>query len=298
MVYVPGTFYTTYAEIKGTRVSFKIWPAAAPEPDAWSFSSSETNLTTGNFGGPAVQNSTAVTTHVFTFDNLTALSPSYVFGAFELQRFDSVTGQFETVMLGSSPTLTGFNDFEARVGIDSVYRLRMLNIYNFAGAWSTQVTGAPPAPGVTGGCADMTGALIFTSNADQSGLSNAAYIMQWDGRPDETFSLPEGDSVQYLEMYDRDGRVAFHGTERGLEALSRTVLLNAAAIAPARLADATTIRDLAWRDLPYVCVRDDIGDRWYANVRIPAVSATQNRTNYLARLDITELTRTPAQVNP
>ncbi len=224
--------------------------------------------------------------------------PASGFGAYELQRFDSVTHNFETIMLSTTVTGTGFNDFEARVGLNSVYRIRVLNIYNFAGAWSTQVTGAPPAPGVTGGCADATGALIFTSNADQSGLSNAAYVMQWDGAPDETFTLPEGSAVQFQEMYGRDGRVAFHGTERGLETFSRTLLINAAAIDPARLADTTTLRDLAWRDLPYVCVRDDIGDRWYSNVQVPAVSVMQNRTQYLARVDITELTRTPAQVNP
>lgn len=224
--------------------------------------------------------------------------PASGFGAYELQRFDSVTRNFETIMLSTTVTGTGFNDFEARVGLNSVYRIRVLNIYNFAGAWSTQVTGAPPTPGVSGGCADATGALIFTSNADQSGLSNAAYVMQWDGAPDETFTLPEGSAVQFQEMYGRDGRVAFHGTERGLETFSRTLLINAAAIDPARLADTTTLRDLAWRDLPYVCVRDDIGDRWYSNVQVPAVSVMQNRTQYLARVDITELTRTPAQVNP
>jgi hypothetical protein len=220
------------------------------------------------------------------------------FGAYELQRFDAVTHIFETIMLSTTVTGTGFNDFESRVGLNSVYRIRVLNIYNFAGGWSAQVTGAPPTPGVTGGCGDSTGALIFTSNADQSGLSNAAYVMQWDGAPDETFALPEGSAVQFQEMYGRDGRVAFHGTERGLETFSRTLLIQAGAIDPARLADTTTLRDLAWRDLPYVCVRDDIGDRWYANVQIPAVSVMQNRTQYLARVDITELTRIPAQVNP
>jgi hypothetical protein len=229
--------------------------------------------------------------------NQTSLAASG-FGAYELQRWDTVTLAFETVMLSQTVTGTGFNDFEARVGLPSVYRMRVLNVYNFAGAWSGQVTGAPPTPGVTGSCPDATGALIFTGNADQSGLSNAAYIMQWSGTPEEAFSLPEGDQVAFLPMYRRDGVAAFHGTERGLESFARTLLVNAAAIDPARLADTTTLRDLAWRDLPYVCVRDDIGDRWYANVRVPAVAASGNRTKYLARVEIVELTRTPAPVQP
>lgn len=226
--------------------------------------------------------------------------PSTGFGAYELQRFDSLypTGDFQTIMLATSPTVTGFNDYEARVGITSAYRIRALNALNFAGQWSTYVSGAPPAPGVTGGCSNATGALIFTSNADQSGASNAAYVMQWDGNPDEGFSLPEGDMVAFQPIYGRDGVIAFHGTERGLETFSRLVLLQQAAIDPVRLADAKTLRDLAWADLPYVCVRDDIGDRWFSNVRVPNINVRNNRQSYMARVDITETTLTPYPVDP
>ncbi len=290
-----NTWYTIELRVAATTLQARMWKTADPTP-AFQIAATDTSLTAGTNAGVFTRNDTAVTTHVLSVDNYVASPPA--FGAFELQRFDTVTATFQTIMLATGPTTSSFNDFESRVGLSSVYRIRMLNIYNFAGSWSTQVTGAPPAPGVTGGCADATGALIFTSNADQSGLSNAAYIMQWDGAPDETFTLPEGNSVQFQEMYGRDGRVAFHGTERGLETFSRTLLIHAGAIDPARLADTTTLRDLAWRDLPYVCVRDDIGDRWYANVQLPAVSVMQNRTQYMARVDIVELTRTPAQVNP
>ncbi len=221
------------------------------------------------------------------------------FGAYELQRFDTTPGaDFETIMLASSPYVTGFNDFEARVGVDSVYRIRSLNVYNFAGAWSTQVTGGIPSPGVTGGCDDATGALIFTSNADQTGASNAAYMMQWDGEPVEDFGLPEAEQVVFQAMYGRDGVVAFHGTERGLEDFSRVLLIHAAAVDPVRLADVKTLRDLAWADLPYVCVRDDIADRWFANVQVPTVNARFNRTTYMARVDIREVTQTPYAVDP
>lgn len=221
------------------------------------------------------------------------------FGAYELQRFDTTPGAgFETIMLATSPYVTGFNDYEARIGITSVYRIRSLNVLNFAGAWSPYVSGAPP--GVTvGPCGDNTGALAFTSNAAQSGIHNAAYIMQWaSGLPTEAFGLPEADMVQFQPMYNRDGSIAFHGTERGLEDFTRDVLLHAGAIDPIRLTDARTIRDLAWADLPYVCVRDERGDRWFANVRIPSVASQRNATQYMARLEITETTRTPHAVNP
>lgn len=224
--------------------------------------------------------------------------PATGFGAYEIQRWDNLQDDFETIALATNLNLISFNDYEARVGISSVYRIRALNALNFAGAWSTYVTGAPPTPGVTGGCEDQTGALIFTSNAAQSGIYNAAYAMQWEGTPNESFELPEAGAVQLQPIYGRDGSIAFHGTERGLEAFSRVVLLQAAAIDPIRLADAKTIRDLAWAALPYVCVRDDIGDRWFANVRVPNISVRNNRRSYLARIDITETTPCPYPVNP
>lgn len=226
--------------------------------------------------------------------------PTSGFGAYELQRYDYLdpTGDFQTIMFGTDPTLLAFNDYEARTGITSVYRIRAINALNFNGLWSTYVSGTPSAPGVTGACADQTGALIFTSNADQTGASNAAYVMQWDGTPVEDFDLPEADMVAFQPMYGRDGSIAFHGTERGLERFSRFVLLQAAAIDPVRLADAKTLRDLAWADLPYVCVRDGRGDRWFSNVRVPGVNARFDATRYMASIEITETTRTPYPVDP
>lgn len=221
------------------------------------------------------------------------------FGAYELQRWDSVTGgDFATIMLSTAASGTSFRDYEPRVGVTAVYRIRTLNVLNFAGSWSTYVSGAPPAPGVTGGCGSQDGVLIFTSNSSQAGSDNAAYVMQWDGTPAESFSLPEADMVTFQPMYGRDGSIAFHGTERGLEEFSRQVLLQAGAIALPSLADASDIRDLAWAQLPYVCVRDDRGNRWFANVRVATVTARNNAQNYTSRLDVTETTRTPYPVNP
>lgn len=224
--------------------------------------------------------------------------PSTGFGAYELQRWDNYVSDFQTIMLCTDPTVLTFNDFEARVGTTSVYRIRTLNVLNFAGLWSTYVSGTPVAPGITGSCNDETGALIFTSNAEQAGAKNAAYIMQWDNVPNEDFTLPEAGFVQFQPMYGRDGAVAFHGTERGLETFTRNVLIQAGALSPAVLGNVTTIRDLAWDQIPYVCVRDGRGNRWFANVRVPSISARNDAQNYMARLDITELTRTPYPVDP
>lgn len=225
------------------------------------------------------------------------------FGQYELQRLDTVDGVWQTIMLTSAAAAvtgtTAFNDYEARVGVSSVYRIRVLNLYNFAGAWSSQVTGSPPAPGVSGGCADMTGALIFTTNAAQQGNANAAYIMQWESdTPEESFSLPEAGEVIFQQFYNRDGSVAFHGTERGLETFQRLLLISGGALALESMANGKTIRDLAWGNYPYICVRDDLGNRWFATVQIPAISVRNNRQAYMATAVITETTQTPFAVSP
>lgn len=241
---------------------------------------------------------TGIGYHQIGWSAQTAL-PVSGFGAYELQRWDTVTGgDFATIMLSTAASGTSFRDYEARVGVTAVYRIRVLNVLNFAGSWSTYVSGAPPAPGVTGGCGSQDGVLIFTSNSSQAGADNAAYVMQWDSTPNENFDLPESDMVTFQPMYGRDGSIAFHGTERGLEEFSRQVLLQAGAIALPSLADATDIRDLAWAQLPYVCVRDDRGNRWFANVRVSGVNARNNAQNYTASVTVAEQTRTPYPVNP
>jgi hypothetical protein len=217
------------------------------------------------------------------------------FGAYELQRFDAHT-DWQTIMSASSTLVTGFNDYEARVGIASVYRIRATNLYDFAGAWSTQVTGTVAAPGVAG-CAVDGGTLIFTTNEDQTGASNLAYSPAWERSAEETFDFPEADQVTFQRMYNRDGSTAFHGTERGLEHFTRILVIQQAAIDPIRLANLRSLRDLAWADLSYVCVRDDIGDRWLSNIRVPGENVRQ-RALYLATVDITEVTQTASPVDP
>lgn len=288
-------------QVKGSWLRAKAWDSDQPEPPWWQIVVTDTTYTSGTLAGVGARDNTSTPSTTWHFSGFTVRPPDHAFGGIELQRFDQVTGSFETIMLASSPACTGFNDFEARVGLSSVYRARTVNVYNFAGQWSTTVTGAPPPPGVTGNgtCPDQTGALIFTSNADQTGLRNCAYVMNWESaNPTEGFSLPEADAVQNMALYNRDGRVAFHGTERGLEAFSRQLLIAAGSIDPARLADVKMLRDLAWDDLPYVCVRDDIGDRWFSSVRVPIVNAQINRTTYMANVEIIETTRTPAIVDP
>lgn len=285
-------------QVQGAWLRAKAWDSDQAEP-WWQVVTTDSSLTTGNNAGLFARDDTAsALPDSWFYTSFTVRPPDHAFGGYELQRYDTVGGAFETIMLASSPAVTGFSDFEARVGVSSVYRIRALNVYQFAGAWSAQVTGSIAAPGVSGPC-DLARPLILTSNADQSGARAVAYLAQHEGGTAvEGFSLPEAGMVEYLPTYGADGRVAFHGTERGLEAFSRRVLIASTTPSPAIVADARGLREVAWADLPYVCVRDDRGNRWLANARVANVSWHDDRSFALADLDITELTTTPAIIDP
>lgn len=220
-------------------------------------------------------------------------------GGIELQRRDEVDTDWKTIMKSSSFCTYGFNDFEARVGVESFYRVRTYHTYDFYGEWF-DVDGASttlPAPGITG-AENGNSILIFTSNERQDGSANLAYVMTWDNAITEDFTFPEADAVELRALYGRDYVMAFHPTERGGERFSRTMLVNNAGVATQRVRDGfRSLRDMAWTDLSYVCVRNELGDRWLAAVQVPSGKIQRNRRLYLARVDITEVTDTPTQVD-
>jgi hypothetical protein len=225
----------------------------------------------------------------------TASSGPYVV---ELQRMDTVDTDWQTIMMHASPASGAgtFNDYEARVGLLSSYRIREVNAFGFAGSWSSTVTATIAEPGVTIGCTGHV--LIFTSNEVQDGSRNLAYSTAWQGRVEEAFSFPEASSVQLQAMYDRDFVTAFRSTERGGERFERELLIQAAAISPPTLADFHGLRDMAWADLSYVCVRDDDGNRWFATVIVPSGRVMHFRKIYTAVVGIIQVTDTPSQVSP
>lgn len=229
----------------------------------------------------------------------TALSSQPVsgFGAYELQRMDDLT-DWQTIMSATDMTTSSFNDYEARVGIASSYRIRSTNVYNFAGPWSDTIAETIDDPGVTIGCGTGGHLLIFTSNSQQDGSINLAYSTVWEGTVNEDFEFPETGDVILQKMYGKNFVTAFRPLERGGERFSRTLLVQAAAIAPPTLGDFTALRDLAWDQVPYVCVRDEDGNRWFATIFVPSGRVQLNRTIYMAPITVQEVTDIPFPVDP
>ena len=214
---------------------------------------------------------------------------------YELQRMDTVDTDWQTIMM-AGPTVSGFNDYEARPGILTSYQIREINSYGFYGPWSSTVTATMTSPGITGGCTTGGHVLIFTTNEVQDGSSNLAYSSVWEGRVEEQFNFAEAGFTQLQAMYDRDFFVAFRPLERGGEQFSREILVQAAAISPPTLGDFRSLRDMAWDDVSYICVRDEDGNKWLANVTVPTGRVAHYRRIYRAQVQIIEVTDTPSQV--
>lgn len=219
--------------------------------------------------------------------------------AFELQRRDEVDDEWQTIMLSTGTALSGFRDYEARVGVESEYRIRTVNELDFYGPWSTTLTSTLTSPGVAGLSDDGNSVLIFTTNERQGGLTNLAYVMTWESDVTEEFSFPEASTVQLRDVFRRDFPIAFRPAERGGERFSRDIIVQNAAVPTGLERDGfRSLRDLAWEDVSYICVRNELGDRWFANVNVPSGQVTRNRRLYIARIDIAEVSAVPSAADP
>jgi hypothetical protein len=290
--YEANVWYRLRVRIHGYSFRAKLWRVEEDEPDGWSATTTDSTsyvtgwvgvisgITSGNLNAP----------QTFEYDDLCVVPAEIADGAVEIQRMDDFE-DWQTIYLASPCGLPEFCDYEARVGVTSSYRIRTVNGLDFPGDWSVTVTGSIASPGVDG-VTGKPGALIFTSNQDSA--SSLAYMEVFDRNLEEQFSFAEAGFQELRTQYGRDYFIAFRPTERGGEQFTRTILVQSAAIPPISLGNFNTLRDLAWQDLPYICVRDELGNRWFANVLVPGGNVRRNRRLYLAQVTITEVTDTPA----
>jgi hypothetical protein len=269
-------------------------------PNTWQATAADTTFTQGQVGVRTLLNSGNTNTLpvLFNWDSFNVRPPSDNFGYYELQRMDDDT-PWQTIMKATSPEVSGFSDFEARMNMRSDYRIRQVNVYEFVGQWSSLASARLPSP-ITGTGADGHELLIFTSNVDQTHGRSLAYEQVWDGNPVDDMSYFEGNGMmQFQRMYRRDFQVGFHSLERGGVQFERTLLVQNAAVAPPILENAfMSLRDLAWAALPYVCVRTNLGDRWFMTVEVPSGTVSRKRRLQLVQVKCTENTGEPYPVDP
>lgn len=292
--------YFIRVQLDGSTIRVRIWEDGSVEPTIWHATVTDTTYTSGSVGirTSVMSGYTGTYPVIISYSDFTAANAVSVGTRYELQRRDAVDTTWRTIMESNGFCTTVFKDYESRVGVQSDYRIRALNALDFEGPWSTTVSSTLTGPGVYG-ADDGNSVLIFTTNEIQDGSSNLAYTMVWESSVTEEFSFPESDAVQLQTMYQRDYAVAFRPTERGGERFSRILLVNNAAVSTGRIRDGfRSLRDMAWEDVSYVCVRNELGDRWFAAVIVPGGTVMRNRRLYLARVDVIEVTDTPSIVTP
>lgn len=224
-------------------------------------------------------------------------APVTGFGYYELQRMDTIDTDWQTIMQATDVGRTSFLDYEPRVGVQSSYRIRGCDAYEFCGPWSSTVSSTLLAPGIAG--TDGNGVLIFTSNERQDGSINLAYTEQWNSTPETQFDFPEAGNVKLQEWYNHDFVTAFRPLERGGERFEAVLLVQAAAVsAPVLEGVFNSLRDMAWDTVQYICVRNELGDRWWATVLVPDGRVRRNRRLQLARVQVIEVSDTPCVAEP
>jgi hypothetical protein len=218
-------------------------------------------------------------------------------GFYEIQRRDTTmdTDVWETIAKITNPYVGDMDDYEARIGVQSSYRIRTVHTTGILGPWSAEITSTIAAPGVTGTGVGV-GLLVFTSNEDPT--ANLAYVHIHGGDQEESFDFVEAGQGSLEPVYGRDYQVALRPVERGGVAFTRTILVNKVGIPPGTLDRGFTgLRDLAWDAIPYVCVRDELANRWLANIAVPSGSIRRQdgrATHYqVSAVTITEVVGAP-----
>lgn len=237
-----------------------------------------------------------------TWDPVAEGGPEFAnFAYYEIRRSNAVVGdlaatsEFYPIARLYSPLLTEFDDYEYAAGRNNSYRIYVFNTNGISGnvGGAIEVGPLPTTVNDNGGTCN---ALTFTSNFDP--VRNRAYPASWPSAPAvKEFTFLEAEERVLQRFHRRDYSVAFRPAERGGVQFTRTLLTNSATIPLSSLRDGfTSIRNTAWNDVPYVCVRDQHGNRWFANVNIPGGTIQNREKLQLVEAVITEVTREPHPV--
>lgn len=238
------------------------------------------------------------------------------FAYFEIQAaygldFDDIFGEFDPVWqtiaritdinatgLGGGD---GYNDFFPPIGVVSCWRARLVTNYGVASEWYgsdlfTVTFAIPDAQGERG--------YWFTHSAYPE--LSLGYGDAYDREAERVFDFPEADEVALKTYHGRDGYVAHIPPERRGVSFSRRLVVSAftGAVALPGAESADPIRNLSRAALPFVCVRDNQGGQWFANVRVrdysdlrpagaPQGAAGPQRLERVT-VDVTELTTVPS----
>jgi len=211
-----------------------------------------------------------------------------LFARYRIQRLGADASTWQDVATIIVESVDSWGDHEARIGVQESYRMRVELTDGSASYWSSAVTATLPSEGC---------GLWFTNNDAQP--DGVAYTDVYRRSPPlRGFEFPEADEVTYQIMYGRDLQVAFRPlSRRGVTFQRRLLVEFLGAADPVFGIDALdALRDLAWATLPYLCVRDEAGNRWFGSLTVPEGDLWQSPAGAWAEVEFVETVQTPAVV--
>lgn len=217
----------------------------------------------------------------------TALGGS--FDRYQIQRQDTVASDWVDIALVTTESVARFDDYESIRGKQASYRIRVIRGDTSTSAWSATVTATSLAP-----CCGY----VFTSNV-RPDLSVWADDISDGKRPTDR---PQNVAVK--QFYGRNYQVGFHELENRGSQFTRTLLIAADSAVdgtePASVTDDTVFNPLfaiarpsEGAGLPYVCVHDESGNRWFATLKTPSTLTQKPGGFYQADVEIIEVTDVP-----
>jgi hypothetical protein len=212
---------------------------------------------------------------------------------YQVDRQDDLDPVWRRVASVDGRTTEEWQDHEVSIGVTTSYRIRVIRTDLVVGEWSDTVTVRVPTGQI---------ALAFTSNF-ATGMG-CVFPEVWDGQEViREWDFLEAGDIKLSTIYGRNRQVAFRPLERKGMSWGRTLLMSAlCSVVPPTLAQYDPLRDLAWAPIPYVCIRDGEGNRWYASM---AVGGGSNRRSgpggsqelWTANIEVVEVADRPSVVD-
>lgn len=208
--------------------------------------------------------------------NPTSLGAS--FDHYELERDDDGTSR--QIAAPTTESVDEFDDYEARREIEASYLFRVVHANGIASEYAGPVTATAPS----------SNRLAFVTN-EMPELN----LLFYDQAP-RGFT-PE-DKTKIVELYGRDGAMAFRPLERRLVSFARKLYVGKGldSVDPEIVGYGALepLRELCRTPLSYVCILDEDGYRWFASVTVIDAAAVNSASPYVGTVQIRELTKTPS----
>lgn len=212
------------------------------------------------------------------------------FASYQIERLGEDGTTWQQIAGITDESVDGFVDYEGRLGVAETYRLRVVRTDGASSYWSSELTVTADAAGC---------GYTFTSN--EAPEYAVGYPDTYKGTPTRTYQFPEAQEVQFRTMFGRDYQIAFRPIARRGVTFDRHLVIGGLAAPAAGVGPpaADMLRDIAWATLSYVCVRDQSGNRWFANLRVVDLEVTNYGTVYIHEVNVgvVQLTGTPSVVD-